>query len=80
MKSMLIPAARSQPCLEVTKMQSQRKRAIAGGTVVLSALALCTANLAQAEDGSALKTKNVILVHGACQMVRAGPSHSIAGT
>ena len=46
-------------------MQSQRKRAMLVAPLVWSALALCTANLAQAEDGSALKTKNVILVHGA---------------
>jgi len=46
-------------------MQSQRKRISLMALLVWSALALSAANLAQAEDSPALKTKDVILVHGA---------------
>jgi pimeloyl-ACP methyl ester carboxylesterase len=46
-------------------MQSQRKQILLMAPLVLSALALFAANLAQAEDGPVLKTKDVILVHGA---------------
>ncbi len=65
MKSMLIPLRCPQPCLEDTKTPSQRKRTWLVAPLVWSALAIFAANLAQAEDSPVLKTKDVILVHGA---------------
>jgi pimeloyl-ACP methyl ester carboxylesterase len=46
-------------------MQSRRKRTLLVAPLAWSVFALFAANLVQAEDGPALKTKNVILVHGA---------------
>jgi pimeloyl-ACP methyl ester carboxylesterase len=46
-------------------MRSQRKRTLLVAPLAWSVFALFAANLVQAEDDSALKTKNVILVHGA---------------
>jgi hypothetical protein len=65
MKSILIPAAPSAAVFGVPKVQSQRKLMLLVASLVWSALALFAANLVHAEDTPALKTKDVILVHGA---------------
>jgi len=54
-----------QPYLEDTEMQGQRKRILLMAPFVWSVLTLFAASLVQAEDGPVLKTKDVILVHGA---------------
>ena len=46
-------------------MRSRRKRTLLVAPLAWSVFALFAANLVQAVDGPALKTKNVILVHGA---------------
>ena len=46
-------------------MRSRRERTLLVAPLAWSVFALFAANLVQAEDDSALKTKNVILVHGA---------------
>src|SRR5580658_4850589 len=48
-----------------TKLQSRRKLASLTAALVWSVLALLAANLSEAADDSVLKTKDVILVHGA---------------
>jgi pimeloyl-ACP methyl ester carboxylesterase len=48
-----------------TKMQRQRKLKSLMAPLALSMLALFAANLSEAGDDSVLKTKNVMLVHGA---------------
>ena len=65
MKFMLIPAALSAALFGGHKVQSQRKRISPMAPLMCSALALFAANLVRAEDGPVLKTKDVILVHGA---------------
>jgi len=65
MKSILIPAAPSAAVLGVAKAQSQRKRMLLMASLVWSALAFLATNLVHAEDTPVLKTKDVILVHGA---------------
>jgi pimeloyl-ACP methyl ester carboxylesterase len=65
MKSMLIPLRSRRPGLEDIKMQSQGNRRSLMASLVCSALAIFAANLVRAEEAPVIKTKDVILVHGA---------------